>query len=184
MTTLPNEYEQAFENWLIDNRVQYVAVDQRKRRVFARSRIKSFDFLLYPSNDSGPVIVEVKGRKFRGSSLAGMTGFDSWVLMEDIRGLIRWEQIFGVTGQGCTERFDSECFTAWFVFAYKFEKVDVENDGSEIYEFDGRQYTFYGVRLDNYREFMRVRSPRWQTVVLPADKFREFAVPVRKLLLG
>ena len=46
MSTAANEYEQAFESWLIDNRLQYVAVDQQKRRVVARSRIKSFDFLL------------------------------------------------------------------------------------------------------------------------------------------
>jgi hypothetical protein len=41
---------------------------------------------------------------------------------------------------------------------------------------------FYAVKLDDYREFMKVRSPKWQTVTLPAAKFREFAIPVRELL--
>jgi len=170
MSLSQNEYEQAFETWLLDNRIQYIAVDQRKRRIFARSKIKSFDFLLY-RQDSTPVIAEIKGRKFRGTSLAGNTGLESWVTMDDVRGLIRWEQIFG-----------SSC-EAFFVFAYKFEKIDVEPDSREIYEFGENRYVFYAVLLDDYRDFMTVRSPKWQTVTIPAAKFREFAIPLRKLLL-
>jgi hypothetical protein len=110
MAVLLTNYEQAFENWLIDNHVQYVVVDQQKRRIFARSRIKSFDFLLYPAS-SQPVIAEVKGRKFKGKSLAGLTGLECWVTMEDIRGLIRWEDVF------------AEGFEALFIFAYEFVRV-------------------------------------------------------------
>jgi hypothetical protein len=170
MSISQNEYEQAFETWLLDNRIQYISVDQRKRKIFARSKIKSFDFLLY-RHDSTPVIAEIKGRKFRGASLAGRTGLDSWVTMDDVRGLIRWEQIF-----------DSSCEAA-FIFAYRFEKIDVEPDGREIYEFGDDRYVFYAILLDDYRDFMTVRSPKWQTVTIPAAKFREFAIPIRKLLL-
>lgn len=170
MSISQNEYEQAFETWLLDNRVQYISVDQRKRKIFACSKIKSFDFLLY-RQDSTPLIAEIKGRKFRGTSLAGRTGLDSWVTMDDVRGLIRWEQIF-----------DSSC-EAVFIFAYKFEKIDVEPDGREIFEFGDDRYVFYAVLLDDYRDFMTVRSPKWQTVTIPAAKFREFAIPIRKLLL-
>ena len=162
-------YEQAFENWLIDNHVQYVAVDQQKRRIFARSKIKSFDFLLYPSN-SQPVIAEVKGRKFKGKSLAALAGLECWVTMEDVRGLIRWEQVF------------ADGFEAVFIFVYEFENVDVETDGRDVYDFEQGCYMFYAVRLDDYREFMKVRSPKWQTVTLPAAKFRKFSIPVRELL--
>jgi len=164
-------YEQVFENWLIENRVQYVVVDQQKRRIFARSRIKSFDFLLYPAGSS-PVIAEVKGRKFKGKSLAALAGLECWVTMEDVRGLIRWEQVF------------ADGFEAVFIFAYEFENVDVEADGREVYDFDQDRYMFYAVKLDDYREFMKVRSPKWQTVTLPAAKFREFAIPARELLLA
>ena len=164
-----NHYEQAFENWLIDNRRQYVPVDQQKRNIFARNKIKSFDFLLYPAG-SDPVIAEIKGRKFKGKSLTGLTNLQTWVTMEDIRGLIRWEQVFG------------EGFQAWFVFAYKIENIDVDHNGTEVYTFDNNQYTFYAVKLDDYRTFMTQRSPKWQTVTLPAAKFREFAVPIKDLL--
>ncbi len=164
-----NQYEQAFENWLIDNRLQYLPVDQHKRKIFARSKIKSFDFLLYPAN-SKPMIAEIKGRKFKGTTLAKTPNLQNWVTMDDVRGLIIWEQVFGAD------------FDAAFIFAYKFERIDVEADGTEVYNFAENQYIFYVVRLDDYRAFMTVRSPKWQTVTLPAAKFREFAVPLRKFL--
>ena len=181
MSTWFNQYEQAFECWLIDNRLQYVTVDQHKRKIFARDKIKSFDFLLYPSG-SEPIIAEVKGRKFRGTNLARLKGLDCWVTMDDIRGLIRWEQIFS---RSSTKRTRNHRPTeAVFIFVYKFENIDVETDGREVYDFAENQYMFYAVRLDDYRTFMTVRSPKWQTVTLPAAKFAEFAVPVRQLLLG
>ena len=171
MGTWLTNYEQVFENWLIENRVQYVVVDQQKRRMFARSRIKSFDFLLYPAN-SAPVIAEVKGRKFKGKSLAALARLECWVTMEDVRGLIRWEQVF------------ADGFEAAFIFVYQFEYIDVETDGRDVYDFDRGRYMFFTVKLDDYRRFMKVRSPKWQTVTLPAAKFREFAVPAGELLLA
>lgn len=172
VVTSPSHYERAFENWLIDNRIRYVAVDQRKRAVFARSKIKSFDFLLYPSGPGTDVIIaEVKGRKFKGTSLAKLSGLENWVTMDDVRGLIRWEQVFGPGSAGA------------FVFAYRIEKIDVEFDGLEIYDFAQTQYAFFCIRLDYYRSFMTVRSPKWQTVTLPAAKFRAHAVPLDAVLL-
>lgn len=171
MSVRVTNYEHVFKNWLIENRVQYVVVDQQKRKMFARNRIKSFDFLLYPAC-SRPVIAEVKGRKFKGKNLAALSGLECWVTMEDIRGLMRWEQLF------------SDGFEAAFIFAYEFANVDVETDGREVYDFENSRYMFYAVRLGDYRQFMKQRSPKWQTVTLPAAKFKKFAIPVRELLLG
>jgi hypothetical protein len=175
--TSANNYEKAFESWLIENRVQYVSVDQQKRQALARDKVKSFDFLLYRA-DGPPVITEVKGRKFKGKSLKGLKGLECWVTMEDVRGLIRWQQLFNST----KERTENQ--SGWetaFIFAYEFENVDVETDGAEVYEFYKNCYAFYAVKLENYQKYMTVRSPKWQTVTLPAAKFRQFAVPVRKL---
>ena len=179
MVTLINEYEQAFESWLIDSRVQYVTVDQQKRRIFARNRIKSFDFLLYPAGFTPVIIAEVKGRKFKGTTLKNLTGLQCWVTMEDVQGLIRWEQVFGSEKPG---HVTDAGYQAWFIFAYEFENVDVETDGRAVYDYRNRRYIFFAVRLDDYREFMTMRSPKWRTVTLPAAKFREYAVPASQLL--
>jgi hypothetical protein len=150
---LRNHYERAFQSWLIDNRIQHIAIDEHKRAAFGRSKIKSFDFLLYPRNQK-VIIAEVKGRKFRGKSFAGLAGFECWVTTEDVNGLTRWQQVFG---QG---------HTAVFVFTYAIENIDVDFDGRQVYDFDADRYVFFAVRLDDYCSFMKVRSPKWQTVTL------------------
>jgi hypothetical protein len=163
-----NHYERAFESWLIDNHIRYTTVDEQKRAEFGLCKVKSFDFLLYPNNQQ-VIIAEVKGRLFKGTSFAKLAGFECWVTAEDIDGLTKWQEVFG---QG---------HTAVFVFAYKIENIDVDFDGREVYDFDSNRYMFFAVKLDDYRAFMKQRSPKWQTVTLPADKFRRCAVQLKKL---
>ncbi len=168
--TFPNHYERAFENWLTDNCIEYVAVDEHKRATFGHTDIKSFDFLLYPPGGQ-IVIAEVKGRTFRGTSLANLAGLECWVTAEDVDGLTKWQQIFG------------EDYRAVFVFAYRIENIDVDFNGRDVFEFDSNRYLFFCIKLDDYRRFMKRRSPKWQTVTLPADKFRQCAVQLSEFLL-
>ncbi len=55
-------YEAAFEAFLRDRRVPYVAVDEAKKALFADARLKSFDFVVYSKNASN-LLVDVKGRR-------------------------------------------------------------------------------------------------------------------------
>ena len=190
MITTSNEYERAFESWLYENQIKYVAIDQSKRVKVSRDRIKSFDFLLYRPAHAGSlnrtkadlpdrsdvIIAEVKGRKFKGTSLASRTGFDSWVPVDDVKGLLNWEHTLDLQVGEVSE--------AIFVFAYKFANVDVETDGLEVYEFEDNKYMFYAIRIDDYVRSMKQRSPKWETVFLPADKFREHAIVIDEFLLG
>ena len=166
----PNHYERAFENWLIDNRIEYVAVDEYKTAQFGHPDIKSFDFLLHLRNGQ-MIIAEVKGRRFKGTTLAKLGGFECWVTAEDVEGLTKWQQIFGLGHR------------AVFVFAYKIENIDVDFDGRDVFDFDANRYVFFCVELDDYRKFMKRCSPKWQTVTLPADQFRRCAVHISEFLL-
>ena len=155
---------------MLDNRIQYVIADEHKTAALARRKIKSFDFLLYPR--SGQIIIaEVKGRRFKGTNLAKLAGFECWVTADDVDGLVKWQQVFGPGHQ------------AVFVFAYKIENIDVDFDGRDIFDFDANRYIFFCVKLDDYRRLMKPRSPKWQTVTLPADKFRDCAVHISEFLL-
>ncbi|MGD8501391.1 MAG: HYExAFE family protein [Phycisphaerales bacterium] len=168
--SFPNHYERAFENWLIDNRIEYVAVDEHKRAALGHPDIKSFDFLLYPR--SGQIMIaEVKGRTFKGTSLTKLAGFECWVTVEDVDGLTKWQNIL----PGCPQ--------AVFVFVYRIENIDVDFDGRDVFDFDANSYLFLCVKLEDYRKFMKRRSPKWQTVTLPADKFRDCAVQIGQFLL-
>lgn len=165
-----NHYEKAFGNWLIDNHVQYIAVDEQKRAAMGQSKVKSFDYLLYPPNQQ-TIVAEVKGRKFKGTSFAKLTKMECWVTADDITGLTMWQQIFG-----------SSHVTA-FIFAYHIEKIDVDLDGRDVYEFNGKRYIFFCVKLEDYCRSMTLRSRKWQTVTLPAEKFRRHAVQMQNLLI-
>lgn len=171
-----NEYERAFESWLVDNSVRYVYVDQSRRTLFGSEKVKTFDFLLFPSTDDGPVIIaELKGKLFKGDSLAGLKGMQNWVGADDVRGLLQWQQRLS-----SPERFNHTLPV--FVFAYQFANIDVENDGNEIYDFEGRSYAFFCVQLRDYIDNMKVRSPGWQTVSLPSADFRHQVLSLRQLL--
>jgi hypothetical protein len=165
----PNHYERAFENWLIDNHIQYIFGEEHKKEAFKSLKVKSFDFLLYPSNQQ-VVIAEVKGRSFKGTSFEKLAGFECWVTTEDIDGLTGWQEVFG-SGH-----------LAVFVFAYKMENVDIDFDGRDVYDFRSNRYVFFAVKLGDYRKFMKRRSSKWSTVTLPAEKFRECAVQMQNLL--
>jgi hypothetical protein len=164
-----NHYELAFGNWLIDNRIQYIAVDEQKRAAFGRSKIKSFDYLI--TLNGRQIIAEVKGRKFKGTSFAKLSGFECWVTADDIDGLAEWQEVFGAG------------YSSAFIFAYRVENIDVDFDGREVYEFCDNKYIFFCIRLDDYLRYMKIRSPKWKTVTLPAAKFRKCAVQMQSILV-
>src|SRR2546423_987338 len=57
-------YEAAFEAFLRERGIPYVAVDEAKKALFANAKLKSFDFVVYSKN--GPnLLVDVKGRQCR-----------------------------------------------------------------------------------------------------------------------
>jgi hypothetical protein len=167
---LRNHYERAFEDWLSCNNIQHTVIDERKRSALGRSNLKSFDFLLYPPNGR-TIIAEVKGRAFKGTSFAGLAGFECWVTADDIDSLANWQQVFGAG------------HTAVFVFAYKIENIDVDFDGREVFDYNTDRYIFFAVSLDDYRKFMKRRSPKWKTLTLPARRFRDCAVQIQNFLL-
>ena len=167
--SFPNHYERAFENWLIDNQVRYISLDKHNALKLEHSGIKTFDFFLHLPNDK-KVIAEVKGRKFKGVSLENMASLECWVTTDDIDGLLKWREILGSDHQ------------IIFVFCYKIDNIDVDFDGKDVFEFESNRYVFFGINFDDYRRFMKQRSPKWRTVTLPAGKFRQCVFQLSDLL--
>jgi hypothetical protein len=164
----PNHYEKAFENWLIDNHIEYVASGDQHKPVFERSNLKSFDFLLCPTPGK-KIIAEVKGRRFKGTTLTGLARLECWVTTEDVDGLSAWQKTLGPD------------YEAAFIFAYRVQNIDVDFDGRKVFNFNDDRYLFLTVRLADYIKYMKQRSPKWKTVTLPAGKFRFCARPVEQL---
>jgi hypothetical protein len=158
-------YEAAFEAFLRDKRIPYVAVDEAKKALFANAKLKSFDFVVYPQNKPR-LLVDVKGRSLRNRSKR--SGFETWTTEADVTDLLQWEQVFG------------DGFTAVLVFAYWIDPPLTPEPG--MFEFRDRWYLLMGVDLAEYRDHMRRRSAKWETVCLPAEDFRSLARPVESWL--
>ncbi|MFH1371638.1 MAG: HYExAFE family protein [Planctomycetota bacterium] len=166
----PNHYEKAFAGWLVENQVEFVTAADQHKPVFEKSELKSFDFLLCPSSGK-KIIAEVKGRHFKGTTLAGLARLECWVTTDDVDGLAAWQQTLGPD------------YEAAFIFAYRVQNVDVDFDGREIFDCSDDRYLFLAVRLADYIKYMKQRSPKWRTVTLAAEKFRRCARPVRQLFV-
>ena len=161
-----NHYDAAFEAWLRGHRVPYLAVDESRRALLAEQSLKSPDFLVH-SPGLGRVVIDVKGRK--QLSGAQQRRWENWATRDDLTSLDAWESIFGSQ------------FRSLLVFAYDLADGGGD-DPPRMLEFRDRRYAFYGVWAADYRQAMRNRSPRWETVWVPSAAYRELRFPMTQLL--
>lgn len=158
-------YEAAFEAYLRDRGIPYVAVDEAKKAMFSDARLKSFDFVVY--NKSGRnLLVDVKGRQHRSKS--GSRSYQTWATQADVADLLQWQQVFG------------EGFCAVLMFVYWIDPPLVAEAG--MFEHRDRWYLVMGVELSEYQEHMRRRSAKWETVALPQADFKLLARPIESWL--
>lgn len=157
-------YEAAFEALLRQRGVPYVAVDEAKKALFANSKLKSFDFVVY--SRSGPnLLIDIKGRQLREArSVCPQT----WATEQDVDDLAEWQRVFG------------EGFISVLVFCYWIDTPLIPEEGH--FQHHDRWYQMLGVALDEYRNHMRRRSAKWNTVSLRVEDFRLLARPIESWL--
>ena len=173
MAELGSHYERAFEAFLRHKGVPYVRVDQAKRALFGRAKLKGFDFLVY--SPSGPnLLVDVKGRRATGGR-----SVQTWATERDVADLVQWEDAFGAD------------FRAMLAFAFwtggdedgeQATFADAADDEPGAFAHGRRRYRLMAVGLADYRNHMRRRSKKWETVSLPAQDFRDLARPMEAWL--
>lgn len=167
-----NHYESAFEAYLRQRRLGYLAIDEARRSLFDDGGpVKSLDFVVYGPGDVR-FLVDVKGRRYPGGpSARPRRVWENWVTADDLAGLERWRRRFGSGYRGL------------FVFAYHLRPgVRLPADTPDLWAWHERTYLLRAVPADLYRQQMRVRSPRWGTVCLPREAFRELVRPVSTFL--
>lgn len=159
-------YEAAFEGFLRDRKIPYVAVDEAKKALFANAKLKSFDFVVYSQN--GPnLLVDIKGRSARTEG-GSRKSFQTWTTERDVEDLMQWQGVFG------------EGFKGVFAFLYWIDPPMIPEPGQ--FEFRERWYLLMGIDLIEYRDHMRRRSAKWETVALSAEDFRQLARPLESWL--
>lgn len=156
-----NHYEAAFEELLREERVPYVAVDERRRSLVGDGSLKSVDFLVSPLNGES-LIIDIKGRRFP-SGKTNKQYWRNWSTRDDLRSLASWAQYMG------------DGFKPLLVFAYEVVADRSPVPPSDLWLWGGRQYGFVAMPLADYWLAARTLSPRWETVSMPAAEFRQQA---------
>lgn len=138
-----NHYEAAFEAYLRDARLPYVAVDESRRATLDDEPIKSLDFIVYGQSDSR-LLVDVKGRKFpSGKPEKPSFVWQNWSTQDDIDGLERWENRFGAGYRGL------------LVFIYDILPiVDLSPGTPDLWHWRGHRYLMRAISVDRYKTAM------------------------------
>ena len=166
MAIRSNHYDAAFEEYLRQRRIPYVAVDESRRSLLEQASLKSMDFIVHSSTGEN-LLVDVKGRRYPTAGNGGR--WENWVTADDVESLLRWEEVFGAG------------YRAVFVFAYDIEPGH-EEDFEEVFPFRDRQYSYFGVAACDYRAVMTTRSPRWETVCVARKPFAALRSPIGSFL--
>jgi len=164
-----NHYEAAFEAYLRDARLGYIAVDESRRSSLDDEPVKSLDFIVHGLRGA-KLLIDVKGRKFPGTERRKLVHvWQNWSPQDDIDGLERWEQHFG------------EGYRSLLVFVYHIlPVVELAPGTPDLWHWRGRRYLMRAVAVSDYKRAMRVRSPKWKTVHLPRRAFGELVRPFRE----
>ena len=162
-----NPYEAAFEAFLKEQALCYIAVDETRRAVLGDVPVKNLDFIVLAPTGA-KLLVDVKGRQFPGGPAdKPRYVWESWATQEDVNGLTHWQALFGLD------------YLPLFVFMYHIKPTVTLENTPDVWRHRDDVYLLRGVALDDYRRHMRVRSPKWGTVNLPKGKFEEVARPFR-----
>jgi hypothetical protein len=161
-----NHYEAAFEAYLQQEGLGYIAIDETRRALYGSMPLKSLDFIVH-APEGVHLLVDVKGRRFpAGPPERPRRVWECWSTRDDLHALDQWGRLFGPGYQGL------------LVFLYDIHPdLPLPDDTEDVWLFRNRRYLLRAVAAEDYQMHMRVRSPRWGTVDLPGPLYRRLAQP-------
>lgn len=171
MAKRDNHYEVAFEAYLRDRGIAYVAVDETRRSpggspATAGETLKSLDFIVSPRQTKESWLVDVKGRQFPAGGRKQY--WRNWTTADELHSLARWETLFG------------QQFAGLLVFAYLVRGDLAPLPADQLFAWREQLYGFVGIRLHHYLALGKVISPKWNTLAVPVAQFRALARPVEE----
>ena len=170
MTIRTNPYETALEAFLRDQRIPYIAVDERRRSLHGNGSLKNLDFIATPPEGETSWLIDVKGRRFPSGRKNQY--WKNWTTSDDLQSLSQWERLLGPRFHGL------------LVFVYEVVGDMSPVPAELLYRHDQQLYAFISIRLDLYLAWARQISPRWKTMSMPTTAFRQLAEPLQVTFQG
>jgi hypothetical protein len=163
--------EVAFEHYIRDKDVSYVAIDEAKRPLAID---KNFDFLVFTKTKV--LVVDVKGKQI---PYIGKGGFpwETWIHSKDLTGLRQWEDMFKSLLNCPVESL--------LVFVYLINDKSYIKDFQTIYKYHGNTYGIVGITITEFEKNKKVRSgfsTEKQVWQLPREKAKGLLQDVNSFL--
>ena len=163
-----NPYELAFATWARRWGAVVLPLAEIHRQQLQHERVKTPDFLVlgHGGPEGARLVVDVKGRRLGGTPDRPCSTWPNWCHLQDVEALPRWADHLG------------PCFQPVLAFVYAVaEHVVLPLGTVDLIRWQGQLYLIRGVDVHAYRQHMRQRSRRWQTVFLPRSDFRRLVRP-------
>ena len=207
MTNKGGHYEQAFQAYLDRRQFPYVTISQARKAVLHGTAQKSFDFIVHKSKGSA-MLIDIKGRKLKSAAFTKSNPGQNWVTIDDVESMLKWQAHFGsdhiplfvfaywifdLNPQPATptpfasiaarERSRSLRLPPQSsVFTRKLHIIHHPGHTKDCFLHNSRYYWFVAIDVADYQALMKTRSPKWNTVNLPAQKFRHLSKPFSHFL--
>ncbi len=183
------EQENCFENWLRQNKMLYLPVNEGRRTMYNGKSLKSFDVLV-----SSRFFLDVKGKSFPYSK---SNYWENHVSMDDIKSLMAWQKI-------SNRSVKSSTYVSILCFVYKLPRKSEDlqraiqelrkcpsfkmdclcyKDGTAAKNLTSTRqlYAVFAVEISDYNKYKKRRSAKWDAWYVSRDKFRKIAVPLKSI---
>ena len=161
-----SHYECMAEEYIIKNKISYMAINEGKK-AFANSRkVKNFDFLI--SGKRKITALDIKGRHF-GYAGAPSNLWENWILEDDITGMENWQKEFKKSGVS---------IEPVFMYTYLLRDKKHYDFFQNIFTFKGKTYGLVGITLKDYKKHLKVRSNSPRSVCVNRKTFASLVKPI------
>jgi hypothetical protein len=157
---LSKHYEMLFEQMLRYAGILYLAIDESKRPIYDKSKIKNFDFIV--SSFNGKYLIDIKGKKLdygKGQKL------ENWIHKDDISGLKLWATHFNA-------------FIPLLVFVYQYSKKTKCALFDEYTDYKGKRYSIMAITLADYYTTAKTRSRQFGAIYVSSEDFKNKLKPI------
>lgn len=136
--------EVAFEHYIREKDLTYLAIDEAKRPMAID---KNFDFLVLTKNKV--IAIDVKGKQIPYKGKGGYL-WETWIHSKDLTGLRQWEDMFKSLLNCPVESL--------FVYVYLINDKIFCKDFQTIYKYHGKAYGIKAITITEFERHKKVRS--------------------------
>ncbi|MEW5955081.1 MAG: HYExAFE family protein [Candidatus Micrarchaeota archaeon] len=162
-----SNYELAFEAFLRQHQLLYLAINEARRPIFRGRKVKNFDFIVVSKNKK-LLLIDIKGKQFPYESKIGKNYWENWITKDDGVYLAQWSKVFHAT--------------ALLVYVYKIKYAADEALFDDLFRFKGKKYGLAAIEIGDYLKNAKPRSGKFKAISVSREKMPLLTKPISSFL--